>query len=172
MHVYFSRDISILNFAVWKAKITKVRHIKEDIPKKSIHKTQKFCKKWNVPQQLWFFLNITKCLILIEYSCKITYVKGATSCFVICHYLIILVIPKFSCRRVGVEVIQCISTQSVSNIVPESVQGVIVSITSKVIFSNSKIKSHMCMFNEGGPKTEYSGSTHDTIASKKNYLKN
>ena len=52
MHAYFSRDISILNFAVLKAKITKVRHIKEDIPKKSIHKTQKFCKKWNVPQQL------------------------------------------------------------------------------------------------------------------------
>ena len=70
------------------------------------------------------------------------------------------------------EVIQCISTQSVSNIVPEYVQGVIVSITSKVIFSNSKIKSNMYMFNEGGPKTEYSGSTHDTIASKKNYLKN
>ena len=50
MYLCFSRDTGILNFAILKVEIIKVRKTKEEIAKNITHKNQEFCKKWNILQ--------------------------------------------------------------------------------------------------------------------------
>ena len=45
MYVCFSRDTGILNFAILKVEIIKVRKTKEEIARNITHKSQEFCKK-------------------------------------------------------------------------------------------------------------------------------
>ena len=73
MYVYHLRGTGILNVAFLKAKIRKVRKIFDELAKNGFCNTR---KKWNVLPRLRFFKNISKCLILYEYSHKI-----AISCF-------------------------------------------------------------------------------------------
>ena len=59
MYFYFSRDTFILNFTVLKAKIIKVREIKEEIAKNNSRTAQQFHKTNGMLSNIYYLFKIT-----------------------------------------------------------------------------------------------------------------